>query len=111
MIVFGEIADGTIGEFTDAIAVRIIRRDQQIIGADMLDIDQRQLFAGFATRPALPFEIVARFFFGRLGLAMPLMFPVFIHAFQPKRHPAAARFQMGDFEVGKLFQDAVGAKI
>ena len=70
MIVFGEIADGSIGEFTDAVAVRIIRRNQQVIGADMLDINRRQLLAGFATRPALAFEIVARLFFRRLGLTV-----------------------------------------
>ena len=39
------------------------------------------------------------------------MLPVLVHALEPERHPAAARFQVSDFELGKFFQHAVGAEI
>ena len=47
MIVSGHIADGAIGEFTNAIAVRIVGGDHQIVFADMLDVGRRQFLAGF----------------------------------------------------------------
>src|SRR5262245_589105 len=42
---------------------------------------------------------------------MPLVLPMLVHALEPKRHPTAARFEMGDFQLGKFLEHAVGAKI
>ena len=90
MIVLGHIADGAIGEFADAIAVRIVSGDHQIVFTDILDVGRRQLFAGFAAGPTLTLEIIAGLFLSGFRLALALMFPVFVHAFEPERHPAAA---------------------
>src|SRR5581483_9648279 len=92
--IVGEIADRALGKFADAVAVRIIGGDGQVVGAHVLDKSRRQLLAGFAARPALALEIVARFFPGGARPAVAFVLPVLVHPFEPERHPAAARFQI-----------------
>src|SRR5882672_6230078 len=83
VFVLGEIAHGAIGEFADAVAMRIVCGDGQVVVADMLDKSRRELFAGLATRPTLALEIIARLFFGGLRLAVTFVLPVFVHALEP----------------------------
>src|SRR4030095_10279657 len=77
----------------------------------MLDKDRRELFSRFAARPTLALEVEARFFPGGFGLALSFVFPMLIHALEPKRDPAATGFEIGDFELGKFFQNPVGAHV
>src|SRR5215475_535380 len=111
MIVRSEIAHGAIREFADAIAMGIVRRNGQVILPDMFDEYRRQLLARLAARPALAFEVSARLLFCDFRSAMPFVLPMLVHSLEPKRHPAAAGFEMGDFQFGKFLQDAVGAKV
>src|SRR4030095_6749535 len=69
------------------------------------------LLAGCAPRPTLAPEIIARLLFGDLRPAMPFVLPMLIHPLEPKRHPAAAGFEMSNLERGKFLQHTVGAEI
>src|SRR5215475_5051020 len=111
MIVRSEIAHGAIREFADAIAMGIVRRNGQVILPDMFDKDLSQLLARLAACPALALEVSARLLFCDFRSAMPFVLPMLVHSLEPKRHPAAAGFEMGDFQFGKFLQDAVGAKV
>src|SRR5882724_1560420 len=111
MMVRSKIAHCPIGKFADAIAMGIIRRNGQVIFPDMLDKDRRQLFACLAASPALALEVGARLLFRDFCLAMPFVLPMLIHPLEPKRHPAATRFEMSNLQLGKFLQYAVGAEV
>jgi hypothetical protein len=91
--------------------MRIIGGDHQVFVADKITEHRSQFFAGLTTDPAVALEIIAWLFFCDFGRTMGLVFPVLVHAFEPKRRPATAGFQMGDFQLGKFFQHSVGAEI
>src|SRR5262245_44631844 len=89
----------------------IVRGNGQVILPDMFDKNRRQLLARLAACPALALEVSARLVLCAFCSAMPLVLPMLVHSLEPKRHPAAAGFEMGDFQFGKFLQDAVGAKV
>ena len=60
--------------------MRIVGGDHEVIVADMVDEDRREIFAGLAADPAVALEVGARLFFGDLGRAMRFMLPVLVHA-------------------------------
>ena len=78
IIIFREIADRAIEKLADAIAIRIIRGDGQVIRADSFHECWRELFARLATRPAQPFEAVAGLPFSSFRLAMAFVFPMLV---------------------------------
>src|SRR5262249_7580674 len=89
----------------------IVRRNGQVILPDMFDKDRSQLLARLAACPALALEVSARLLFCDFRSAMPFVLPMLVHSLEPKRHPAAAGFEMRDFELGELLQHAVRAEV
>ena len=89
----------------------IVRRNGQVILPDMFDEYRRQLLAGLAACQALALEVSAGLLFCDFRSAMPFVLPMLVHSLEPKRHPAAAGFEMGDFQFGKFLEDAVGAEV
>src|SRR5262245_16310274 len=89
----------------------IIRRDGQVIFPDMFDKDRRQLLARLAACPALALEVGARLLFRDFCSAMPFVLPMLVHPLEPKRHPAAAGFEMGNLELGEFLEHAVGTEV
>ena len=63
LVVAADRADGLVRELIDGVAVRIVGGDHQIVVADVIDEDRRQLLAGLAADPAVALEVIARFFF------------------------------------------------
>src|SRR5262245_28668668 len=111
LIVAADRAYRLVRELVDGVAVRVVGSDHQVIVSDVLDENGGQLFSSLTTHPTIAFEIIAGLFFGDFGGAVRLMFPMFVHALQPERHPATAGFKMGDFQLGELLQHAVRAEV
>src|SRR5262245_6639992 len=77
----------------------------------MFDKGGRQFLAGFAARPTLAPEIIARLLFCELRAAMPFVLPMLVHPLEPKWYPAAAGLEMSNLKLGEFLEDAVGAEV
>src|SRR5688572_32832944 len=108
------VADRQLEESLDGmwkfgISMRVIRREYQPIGADVIDYVLDAILVGLHRYEALSLEVLARFHGQVLRPDIAFLLPAFIQPPQQPRQPRAIRFQKRGPQLGMARQNSAGA--